>query len=235
MHSCVFKDPQDIRFSNHFATKYAKWSEDEANMLHSMYCCAFCGVTDWGGQSANQAGFRMVDPVKTNPARPDEDVPDALQIANNPSADEGNDVREAAKDEHVPLYALSNYRLRQHMQCEDSMKNQKWWQWRQCRGCKEPGTRAAGMKQVALMPPEYQEMLLQADPLEMQTFTSLLDATLDIKERVHGYSKTKREKAGLWPLNEEGESWVMAAQRKKVEVGEIALPPIHIPFLVNLL
>ncbi|GAX84354.1 hypothetical protein CEUSTIGMA_g11776.t1 [Chlamydomonas eustigma] len=45
------------------------------------------------------------------------------------------------------------------------------------------------MKQVALMPPEYQEMLLQADPLEMQTFTSLLDATLDIKERVHGYSR----------------------------------------------
>ncbi|GAX74430.1 hypothetical protein CEUSTIGMA_g1879.t1 [Chlamydomonas eustigma] len=57
-------DPQDITFSNHFATKYAKWSEDEANMLHNMYnmyCCAFCGVTDWGGQSANQAGFRMLD------------------------------------------------------------------------------------------------------------------------------------------------------------------------------
>ncbi|GAX84355.1 hypothetical protein CEUSTIGMA_g11777.t1 [Chlamydomonas eustigma] len=129
MYSCVFKDPQDITFSNHFATKYAKWNEDEANMLHSMYCCAFiCGVTDWGGQSANQAGFRMVDPVKTNPARPDEDVPDALQVANSgPSADEANDVREAAKDEHVPLYTLSNYRLRQHMQCEDTMKNQKWW------------------------------------------------------------------------------------------------------------
>ena len=62
--------PTDITFSDEFKVKWAKWKKDDNDIIPGMYCCGFCGVTGFGGQTQSAAGFKTVPVLPDFPAPP---------------------------------------------------------------------------------------------------------------------------------------------------------------------
>jgi len=59
--------------------------------------------------------------------------------------------------------------------------------WLQCKACQTEKMRKQRMRRLVEMSPQYQEALLSAHPMEVQTL-SLMDVSVNVKERVYGHA-----------------------------------------------
>ena len=126
-----------------------------------MFCCSFCGVTAFGGQSPSAAKFTRVEPIPGFPAPP--------FAFSNMDMRPYMEHRATAKPGQPPPPV----------------------QWNQCLLCTEArkkGKLLHRMRYNVHLTQEYQRTLLACRPLDAQLL-SVTDVTMTVKDRVMGHAK----------------------------------------------
>ena len=90
----------------------------------------------------------------------------------------------ATTDLGMPPAAFCNLPLESHMIEQQADGTQRWLQ---CKACQTEKMRKQRMRRLVEMSPQYQEALLSAHPMEVQTL-SLMDVSVNVKERVYGHA-----------------------------------------------
>ena len=124
-----------------------------------MFCCGFCGITAFGGQTLQEANFKLVDPLPDFPA------------AAPPYAFNNMDMRAFMVEGHDLTAAAP-----------------RWHQCSLCHKAGKEGKLCHRMRHNLVISQEYQRRLLALHPLDAQLL-SLTDVTMAVTNRVRGHAR----------------------------------------------
>ena len=151
--------PTDVQFSEEFIEKWKKWDKSDKEFIPKMFCCGFCGLTAFGGQTLQEAKFKLVDPLPDFPA------------AAPPYAFNNMDMRAFMVEGHDLTAAAP-----------------RWHQCHLCTQARKEGKLCHRMRHNLVISQEYQRRLLALHPLDAQLL-SLTDVTMAVKTRVKGHAQ----------------------------------------------